>query len=76
MNPVEYLTENDRITPDMISGLFVGWPAPPAPETPIEVMAHYAIDLCCDPDLLPYYAKLGFLTYGGAGLRFPEALRG
>ena len=24
---------------------------------------------------LPYYAKRAFLTYGGAGLRVPEALR-
>lgn len=35
----------------------------------------YAVDLCCDPDLLPYYEKLGFTTFGGAGLRFPRALR-
>lgn len=134
MAPIEYLTVNDRISPDMISGFFVGWPDPPTPEKLIETMAGsyrrvwavqdgkvigyinaisdgvlnafipwlevhpdhqdegigtelvrrvvaeldgmYAIDLCCDTDLLPYYEKLGFITFGGAGLRFPAAIRG
>lgn len=132
MAAVNYLTENDAISPDMISGLSVGWPSPPTPEKLIEVMAGsyrrvwavrdsrvvgyvnaisdgvlnafipwlevhpdhhglgigaelvrrvvaqlegmYAIDLCCDPELLPYYERLGFTTFGGAGLRFPAAL--
>lgn len=34
----------------------------------------YAIDLCCDTDLFPYYEKLGFTTFGGAGLRFAAAI--
>lgn len=134
MAHIEFLTDNDRISPDMISGFFVGWPQAPTAEKLIETMAGsfrrvwavrdgvvvgyinaisdgvlnafipwlevhpdhqdegigtelvrrivaqldgmYAIDLCCDLDLLPYYEKLGFTTFGGAGLRFPAALQG
>jgi len=36
----------------------------------------YAIDLCCDSELFPYYERLGFTTFGGAGLRFPTAILG
>lgn len=133
MAAVDYFTENDHITPKMISGFFVGWPSAPTPEKLIEVMggsyrrvwavrqgqvvgyinaisdgvlnafipwlevhpSHqrqgigaelvrrvvvelegmYAIDLCCDTELFPYYEKLGFTTFGGAGLRFPAALQ-
>lgn len=132
MASLEFLTDNDRISPEMISGFFVGWPAPPTPEKLIETMAGsyrrvwavrdgrvvgyvnaisdgvlnafipwlevhpdhqgegigtelvrriiaqldgmYAIDLCCDPELFPYYERLGFTTFGGAGLRFPAAI--
>nr|WP_281497260.1 GNAT family N-acetyltransferase [Ornithinimicrobium sp. F0845] len=35
----------------------------------------YAVDLCCDTELFPYYERLGFTTFGGAGLRFPAAIR-
>lgn len=35
----------------------------------------YAIDVCCDEDVLPFYAKQGFWTFSGAGLRNPDALR-
>lgn len=34
----------------------------------------YAIDLCCDADLVPYYEKLGFTGFAGAGLRRPGAI--
>lgn len=133
MNEVSYHTDNDGITPEMIGGLFVGWPDPPSSQQLIDVMAGsyrrvwalhdgkvvgyinaisdgvlnafipwlevhpdhqgqgigaalvnrvveqlhglYSIDLCCDTDLFPYYERLGFQTFGGAGLRFPKAIR-
>lgn len=34
----------------------------------------YAIDLCCDPGLVPYYERQGFLALAGAGRRNPAAL--
>ncbi|MBM6980582.1 MAG: GNAT family N-acetyltransferase [Actinomyces succiniciruminis] len=34
----------------------------------------YAVDLCCDPGMLPYYEKLGFARLAGAGLRNPRAI--
>lgn len=36
----------------------------------------YAIDLCCDPDLVPYYERIGFIGFAGAGLRNGDALEG
>ncbi|SDN68513.1 Acetyltransferase (GNAT) domain-containing protein [Actinomyces ruminicola] len=36
----------------------------------------YAVDLCCDPEMLPYYERLGFARLAGAGLRNPGALTG
>lgn len=41
-----------------------------------ELDGMYAIDLCCDTELFPYYERLGFTTFGGAGLRDPAALTG
>ncbi len=34
----------------------------------------YAIDLCCHRDLVPYYEKLGFTGFAGAGIRNPRAI--
>ena len=34
----------------------------------------YSIDLVCDEQLLPYYAKLGMTAIPGAGVRRPAAL--
>ncbi|MDU0348633.1 GNAT family N-acetyltransferase [Actinomyces sp. MRS3W] len=34
----------------------------------------YAVDLCCDPEMLPYYEKLGFIRLAGAGMRNPHAI--
>lgn len=39
-----------------------------------ELDSLYAIDLCCDPALIPYYEKLGFTALAGAGIRHYEAL--
>lgn len=39
-----------------------------------ELEGHYAIDLCCDPELVAYYETRGFRGLAGAGLRFPAAL--
>ncbi|WP_130866342.1 GNAT family N-acetyltransferase [Acidipropionibacterium timonense] len=39
-----------------------------------ELDGMYSIDVCCDPELVPYYEKLGFLPLSGAGLRFPRRL--
>ncbi|WP_103063419.1 GNAT family N-acetyltransferase [Actinomyces qiguomingii] len=36
----------------------------------------YAVDLCCDPEMLPYYERLGFARLAGAGLRNPRAITG
>ena len=36
----------------------------------------YAIDLCCDPGMLPFYERLGFLGLAGAGLRDASAISG
>lgn len=41
-----------------------------------ELNGMYAIDLCCDANLLPFYEKLGFLGFSGAGLRNPSAITG
>jgi GNAT superfamily N-acetyltransferase len=34
----EYVTTLDGITVEMLSGFFVGWPAPPSPETHLKVL--------------------------------------
>lgn len=39
-----------------------------------ELGGMYSIDLCCDPELIPYYEKQGFLSLSGAGLRNPGAI--
>ncbi|MGH3273908.1 MAG: GNAT family N-acetyltransferase, partial [Streptosporangiaceae bacterium] len=36
----------------------------------------YSIDLACDEDLLPYYARLGMVPIPGAGLRRAAVLKG
>ncbi len=36
----------------------------------------YAIDLCCDPELVPYYEQRGFWPLAGAGMRNPAVLQG
>lgn len=36
----------------------------------------YAIDLCFDPELTPYYEQRGFWPLAGAGLRNPSVLDG
>lgn len=35
---------------------------------------YYMVDLICDPDLLPFYERLGMTRYTGAVLRNPAAL--
>lgn len=42
----------------------------------VELDGMYAIDLCCDPELVPYYESQGFTGFAGAGLRNYEALTG
>ncbi|WP_035745116.1 GNAT family N-acetyltransferase [Haematomicrobium sanguinis] len=39
-----------------------------------ELREMYAIDVCCDPDVLPYYQRRGFIPLAGAGLRNPQNL--
>ncbi|SMO58180.1 hypothetical protein [Propioniciclava tarda] len=56
---VEYVTDAGAVTPDMISGLFVGWPDPPTPQQLVDVMD---------------YEKLGFTGFAGAGIRNPRAI--
>lgn len=34
----------------------------------------YAIDLCCDPELVPFYERLGFVGLAGACKRSPTVL--
>jgi GNAT superfamily N-acetyltransferase len=34
----------------------------------------YSINLCCDPDLVPYYVARGFRALAGAGMRRPERI--
>lgn len=36
-----------------------------------ELDGMYAIDLCCDHELVPYYERLGFTGFAGAGVRVP-----
>lgn len=35
---------------------------------------YYMVDLICDPDLLPFYERLGMIRYAGAIVRNPAAL--
>ena len=35
----------------------------------------YSVDLCCDPDLVSFYERLGLARLAGMGLRHPAALR-
>lgn len=42
----------------------------------VELDGMYAIDLCCDPELVAYYERIGFWPLAGAGLRQPAVLRG
>ena len=34
----------------------------------------YSVDLVCDPDLVPFYERLGMTRLDGMGLRFPARL--
>lgn len=130
---ISYQTVSQGIRPDMIEGMFVGWPDPPSAETLIRVMdggyrrvwalsdgrvvgyvnaisdgvlnafipwlevhpefqdqgvgaelirrivaeldGMYAIDVCCDAELVGWYERLGFVGFAGAGLRNRAALR-
>ena len=35
---IEYTTSPEDITPEMLSGFFVGWPDPPSPETHLRIL--------------------------------------
>lgn len=118
-----YADSLDGITPECLSGFFVGWPNPPSPQTHLAILRGsyavvlaldtasgqvigfvnavsdgiqaayipnlevlpayqgqgigselvrrllarlrhlYMVDLVCDPDLQPFYARLGFQPY-------------
>ncbi len=122
----DYVTTVDGVTPQMLSGFFVGWPNPPSPETHLDVLRRshfvvlaidreanrvagfvnavsdgilaaylpllevlpgyrgqgigtelvrrmldqcaglYAVDVTCDPDLQPFYARCGMRPSVGA----------
>ncbi len=35
---IEYRTTTDRLTPEQLTGFFVGWPNPPSPETHLQIL--------------------------------------
>lgn len=48
---ITYLTTLDGITPQMLTGFFVGWPNPPSPATHLRLLAgSHAVVLAVDDD--------------------------
>lgn len=48
---ISYRTSLDGITPEMLTGFFVGWPNPPSPETHLRLLTgSHAVVLAVDDD--------------------------
>jgi GNAT superfamily N-acetyltransferase len=58
MTVITYTHSADELTPDQLSGFFVGWPVAPSPERHLELLrASYAVEIALDGD-----AAVGFAT--------------
>ena len=65
---IRYTTSLHSITPENLQGFFVGWPNPPTPKAHLELLqASDAIALQCDPELQPFYQRLGMRPSTGMG---------
>ena len=70
---ITYRDTADGIDPAQRAGFFVDWPNPPSPETHLRILARlghlYMVDLLCDPDVQPFYARAGMTPEVGMGVR-------
>jgi len=57
---IRFCSFDDRISPDMLAGFFVGWPNPPSPETHLRILKGSAFaELAVDDDT---GQVVGFIT--------------
>jgi hypothetical protein len=65
---ISYTDSCTNVTPAQLHGFFANWPNAPTPETLLRILNgsdYIMIDLICDPELQPFYARLGLRPYTG-----------
>ncbi len=69
---VAYRDDVDGIHPDQLEGFFEGWSdvGGELVRRVLDVLRdHYMVDVVCDPDVVPFYQRLGMRPAVGASLR-------